>query len=73
MDAVPTEAQKFGIERGRMMIQDRLSRHFGEDLPSVLLYFPLVYKVKVNRRIYRSEESLPAKELRQKYNLNWED
>ncbi len=72
LDAAPTEAQKFGIERGRMMIQDTLSRHFGGDLPSVLLHFPLVYKVKVNGRIYRSEESVPAKELRQKYNLNWE-
>ena len=73
MDAAPTEAQKFGVERGRMMIQDTLSRHFGDDLPSVLLYFPLVCKVKVNGRIYRSEESVHAKELRQKYNLNWED
>ena len=73
MDITPTEAQRFGIERGRMMIQDTLSRHFGGDLPSVLLYFPLVHKVKVNGRIYRSEESVPAKELRQKYNLNWED
>ena len=73
MDATPTEAQKLGIERSRMMIQDTLSRHFGEDLPSVLLYFLLVYMVKVNGRIYHSEESVTAKELRQKYNLNWED
>lgn len=45
MDAAPVEAQKFGIECGRMMIQDTLSRHFGEDLPSSLLYFQLVYRV----------------------------
>ena len=73
LDAVPTQAQKFGIERGRMMIQDTLSRHFGEDLPDVLLLFPLVYMVTINGRTYQSEEPAATRELRLKYNLKWEN
>ena len=73
LDAVPTQAQKFGIERGRMMIQDTLSRHFGEDLPDILLLFPLVYMVNINGRTYQSEEPAATRELRLKYNLKWEN
>jgi hypothetical protein len=73
MDDVTTKAQNFGIERGRMMIQDTLSNYFGEDLPSVLALFPLIYKVRINGRIYQSEEPTPTKELKLKYNLKWEE
>lgn len=73
MDDITTKAQKFGIERGRMMIQDTLSHHFGEDLSPVLARFPLVFKVRINGRIYQSDEHASTKELRLKYNIKWED
>ncbi len=73
MDDITTKAQKFGIERGKMMIQDTLSQYFGEELPLVKTYFPLIYKVKINGKFYHSEEPAVTKELKQKYNLCWED
>ena len=72
-DAAPTQAQKFGVERGRRMIQDALSQYFGEDLPEVMLLFPLVYMVSVNGRLYRSEKPEATRELRLKYSIKWED
>lgn len=73
MDDITTKAQKIGIERGKLMILDTLSQYFAEDLSLITTYFPLIYKVKINGKFYQSEEPTATKELRQKYNLNWED
>lgn len=73
LDVPPTKAQAFGIERGRLMIQDTLKQHFGDDLPAAMLLFPLVYMVNINDRIYRSAEPEATRQLRLKYNLKWED
>lgn len=71
-DAVVTKPQEFGIERGQLMIRDAMKSHFGEDLDSAMLLFPLVYMVSINGRIYRSAEPEATRELRLKYNLKWE-
>lgn len=73
LDGPLTEAQAFGIERGRLMIQDTLEGHFKDDLPQVRMFFSLVYMVKINGRFYRSEEPEATRALRLKYNLRWED
>lgn len=54
------------------MIRDAMKSHFGEDLDSAMLLFPLVYMVSINGRIYRSAEPEATRELRLKYNLKWE-
>ena len=72
-DAVLTKPQEFGIQRSQLMIRDTMARHFGEDLPTVMLLFPLVYMVSINDRIYRSAEPEVTRQLRLKYNLKWED
>jgi hypothetical protein len=51
---VPTDKQKTGIERGRRMISDMMSRRFGEDLPEARERLSKIYMVKVNGQFYRS-------------------
>ena len=54
IDKVPTGKQKTGIERGRRMISDMMSRRFGEDLPEARERLSKIYIVKVNGQFYRS-------------------
>ena len=51
---VPTDKQKIGIERGRRMITDMMSRRFGDGLPEAWERLSKIYMVKVNNQFYRS-------------------
>jgi hypothetical protein len=53
----PTDKQRTGIERGRRMIQDMMSRRFGEGLPEARDRLSKIYMVKVNGQFYRSRMS----------------
>lgn len=64
--------QAVGIERGVRMIADTLSRHFGDDLPDIRIFFRHIQKANVNGKQYLSEESDSARRLKEKYNLSWE-
>jgi hypothetical protein len=52
---VPTDKQKTGIERGRRMISDMMSKRFGEDLPEARERLSKIYMVKVNGQFYKSK------------------
>ncbi|HZK60844.1 MAG TPA: hypothetical protein VFC41_02130 [Anaerovoracaceae bacterium] len=67
-----TDAQSSGIERGARMIHHTMSGYFGDDLQDVILHFGHVYKVRVNKKLYLSEESEPVVLLKQKFNIEWE-
>lgn len=54
IDKVPTDKQKTGIERGRRMITDMMSRRFSKDLPEARERLSKIYMVKVNGQFYRS-------------------
>lgn len=54
IDKMPTDKQKTGIERGKRMIADVMSRRFGEDLPEARERLSKIYMVKVNGQFYRS-------------------
>jgi len=64
--------QAVGIERGVRMIADTFSRHFGDDLSDIRIFFRHIQKVNVNGKQYLSEESDSARRLKEKYNLSWE-
>lgn len=68
-----TEAQIAGIDRGFRMINDTMSRIFNENLSDVRNYFALIYKVKINGKLYLSEEPAQIQELTQKFNLRLEE
>lgn len=51
----PTDKQKTGIERGRRMISDMMSKRFGEDLHEAQERLSKLYMVKVNGQFYRSK------------------
>jgi len=73
MDTEPTPLQKTGIERGQKMIADTMQRHFKADYEKALFLLGRVYKVKVNGKIYRSDESECIIEFRLKHHVEWED
>lgn len=54
IDKIPTDKQKTGIERGKRMIADVISKRFGDDLPEARERLSKIYMVKVNGQFYRS-------------------
>lgn len=70
---IPTPKQATAIERGVLMIKDALTSFFGEDTNEVVLHFRHVYKVKVNNRFYQSNITDKVNDLKNKYQIEWED
>jgi hypothetical protein len=73
MDITATKEQKNGIERGIKMIRDMMSNHFKDDISRAMTCLSLVYKVKINNKIYQSQIPTSTKELIKKYKIKWED
>ncbi|HEY5583154.1 MAG TPA: hypothetical protein VIK78_01530 [Ruminiclostridium sp.] len=73
LSKTPTPKQSTAIERGVLMIKDNLTSLFGDDTGDIVLHFPHVYKVRVNKRLYESEISDKVNYFKQKYHIEWED
>lgn len=72
MGRIPTKTQSVAIRRGGAMLQDVLKREWGEDYPTIFLYFPFVHMAVINGKQYLSSEPGMVKELRGKYEIEWE-
>lgn len=73
LSKMPTPKQSTAIERGVLMIKDKLTSLFGDDTGEIVLHFPHVYKVKVNNRLYQSEIPDIVNYLKNKYQIEGED
>ena len=73
LSKTPTPKQSTAIERGVLMIKDKLTSLFGDDTGEIVLHFPHVYKVKVNNRLYQSEIPDIVNYFKNKYQIEWED
>ncbi len=69
LDTKHTDEQTMGIERGFRMISDTMHRTFNDDLQDIILHFRQQCKVKINGKLYLSEESGEIQRLKKKYNL----
>lgn len=70
---VPTDKQKTGIERGRRMILDMMSKRFGDDLPVARERLSRIFMVKVNGQFYKSKIPDGSTELLIKYGIRLEE
>jgi len=68
----PTDKQRTGIERGRRMVADMMSRRFGEELPEARERLSKIYMVKINSRFYRSKISVEANKWLKKHTIELE-
>ena len=62
-----------GIERGKRMLHDTLSHHFGEDLESILCYFTDIRLLDIDGSLYLSGTNDITDSLSDKYHIKWED
>ncbi len=68
-----TDSQLTGIERGRRMLEEHLSKSFGDDITKIRFLFPDIRLLKINSRYYLSGISGTAALLSEKYGIDWED
>jgi hypothetical protein len=73
LDKALTEKQNSCIERGIMMINDKLNTLWGDEKDIIMMHLKHIYKVKINNRYYTSQETTHVKEIKQKYNIEWSD
>jgi len=73
LDKECTLKQQIAIERGILMINDKLSNVFGEQFIHTMTHFGTVYKAKINGRFYLSKESSAVETIKQNYQIDWED
>lgn len=73
IDKVPTEKQKTGIELGRRMISDMMSRRFGRDLTESHERLSKIFMVKINEQFYRSRITSATTEWLKKHEIKLEE
>jgi len=73
LDIKVTEKQQIDIERGVLMIKDKLSNIFKNQYLHVMNHLSTVYKVKINQKFYLSKESNNVGTIKNNYQINWED
>lgn len=66
-----TKAQLTGIERGCRMMNERIPKKFGDDLPQILTYFPNIRLLMINKKYYLSPHSETTLTLSKKYKIDW--
>lgn len=66
-----TSAQITGIERGRRMISECLSRTFGDDLAKIRSFFPDIRLLRIENQYFLSHISDTVADLSKKYSIDW--
>lgn len=66
-----TKAQLTGIERGKRMLEEHLTRLFGNDITRIRLLFPDVRLLRINNRYYLSQIPETVALLSEKYGIDW--
>lgn len=62
-----------GIERGARMLEDHLPKFFGDDLQTLLCFFPDIRLLKIDGIYYLVGHSDKTRQLSKDHGIEWED